>query len=119
MTDILSSSRASGALGFLRRAEALSRHDPEALPLLALRFRDGGAILQVRPDQMGRVSDALSSGAHFLFEQEFKLHLFGSEYPYPRPGARWQSWPALVRSCCRSCWCWDWARVLPRSVSFA
>lgn len=27
----------------------------------------------------------LSSGAHYLFEEEFRLHLFGAEVPFPMP----------------------------------
>jgi putative oxidoreductase len=84
MTDILSSSRASGALGFLRRAEALIAKVPEALPLLALRFAIAVPFFKSGLTKWDGFL-TLSSGAHFLFEQEFKLHLFGSEYPYPAP----------------------------------
>ena len=84
MTDIVTSSRATGAIGILRRAEALIAMIPEALPLLALRFAIAVPFFKSGLTKWDGFL-TLSSGAHFLFEQEFKLHLFGSEYPYPAP----------------------------------
>ena len=75
---------AGGILGAVARLEALLAAIPQSLPLLALRvalaipfFKSGmtkwDGFLQ------------LSGGAVYLFTQEFKLHVFGSEIPYPFP----------------------------------
>jgi putative oxidoreductase len=63
-----------------RRLAAL----PSSLPLLALRF-----ALAV-PFFMSGLTKwdgwfELSLGARYLFEQEFRLHILGGEYPYPAP----------------------------------
>jgi putative oxidoreductase len=59
---------------------------PPSLPLLALR-----AAIAVPFFKSGLTKWdgflTLSTGAHFLFEQEFRLHILGSEYPYPYPDA--------------------------------
>lgn len=76
--------RPSGIPGVVRRAEALLAAVPQSLVLLVVRvalavpfFKSGltkwDGFLQ------------LSSGAVYLFTQEFKLHIFGSEIPYPFP----------------------------------
>ena len=73
-----------GMLGAVARLEALLAAIPQSLPLLALRvalavpfFKSGltkwDGFLQ------------LSGGAVYLFTQEFKLHIFGAEIPYPYP----------------------------------
>ena len=77
-------SQPSGLLRLFQRMEALPAAIPQSLPLLALRvalavpfFKSGltkwDGFLQ------------LSSGAVYLFTQEFKLHILGSEIPYPFP----------------------------------
>lgn len=54
----------------------------------------------------------LKDTAIYLFADEFKLHLPGGPYPFPRP-----PWSRLRRAaakcCCRCCWCWAWARAWP------
>lgn len=66
------------------RLEALAGAIPQWLPLLALRF-----ALAIPFYRSGLTKwDGflhLSGGAEFLFVQEFKLHIFGGEYPYPFP----------------------------------
>ena len=47
-------------------------------------IRAGRAVLVFGPDQVGRLSE-LSFGAKTLFAEEFKLHIFGAEIPYPAP----------------------------------
>lgn len=65
-------------------AEALFAAIPRALPLLALRvalaipFYNSGLT---KWDGFLNLSD----GARFLFEEEFRLHLFGSQFAYPFP----------------------------------
>ena len=84
MTEIASTDRPSGPIGLLLRAEALIAKVPEALPLLALRFAIAVPFFKSGLTKWDGFL-TLSSGAHFLFEQEFKLHILGSEYPYPAP----------------------------------
>lgn len=54
----------------------------------------------------------LSVGTQFLFEEQFKLHIFGNLYGSPLP-IRSPFSSAVRRSCFRSC-CW---RALPRALS--
>jgi putative oxidoreductase len=68
----------------LRRGETVLASIPAALPLLALRvalavpfFKSGLTKWNGFP--------TLSDGAVFLFTQEFRLHVFGRQYPYPAP----------------------------------
>lgn len=71
-------------LAAIARAEALLAAIPPALPLLALR------VALAVPFFLSGLTKwdgflTLSAGAHFLFEEEFRLHLFGAAYPYPFP----------------------------------
>jgi putative oxidoreductase len=84
MTDIASTPHTTRLVGLLRRAEGLIASIPEALPLLALRLAIAVPFFKSGLTKWDGFL-TLSSGAHFLFEQEFKLHIFGSEYPYPAP----------------------------------
>ncbi|MDQ6436133.1 DoxX family protein [Mesorhizobium sp. LHD-90] len=84
MTDIPSADRSGGPIRLMRQAEALIAKVPEALPLLALRFAIAVPFFKSGLTKWDGFF-ALSGGARFLFEQEFKLHIFGSEYPYPAP----------------------------------
>lgn len=75
-----------GLLALIERANALLASVPPSLPLLALRF-----ALAV-PFFLSGLTKwdgflTLSTGAHFLFEEEFRLHVFGSEIAYPFPTA--------------------------------
>jgi putative oxidoreductase len=74
----------TGARALWLKAESMLAAIPQWLPLLALRvalavpfYRSGltkwDGFLQ------------LSGGAEFLFAAEFKLHIFGQQYPYPFP----------------------------------
>lgn len=68
----------------LRGIEAALAALPAALPLLLLRlalavpFFKSGLTKWDGPFQ-------LSAGARYLFAEEFRLHLFGAEIPYPAP----------------------------------
>lgn len=84
MSDIASTPRTTRLIGLLRRAEALIAAIPEALPLLALRFAIAVPFFKSGLTKWDGFL-TLSPGARFLFEQEFRLHIFGSEYPYPAP----------------------------------
>jgi putative oxidoreductase len=88
MTDMAETALGEGSriLAPVRRAEGWLAAIPAALPLLALRlalavpfYRSGltkwDGFLQ------------LSGGAQYLFGQEFKLHIFSAQYPYPFPMA--------------------------------
>lgn len=57
---------------------------PAALPLLALRVAIAVPFFKSGLTKWDGFLH-LSDGARFLFEQEFKLHLFGSQFPYPFP----------------------------------
>lgn len=74
----------SGFRSLPGRAEALLASVPQSLPLLVMRialaipfFKSGltkwDGFLQI------------SGGAVYLFTEEFKLHIFGSQIPYPFP----------------------------------
>ncbi len=66
------------------RAERWIAAIPQWLPLLALRL-----ALAVPFFKSGLTKwdgfFTLSAGARFLFEQEFRLHIFGMQYAYPAP----------------------------------
>jgi putative oxidoreductase len=70
--------------GGIARIEALVQAIPQSLPLLALRV-----ALAVPFFKSGMTKWAgflqLSDGARYLFTEEFRLHLFGAEVPYPFP----------------------------------
>ncbi|MBB4574590.1 DoxX family protein [Rhizobium lentis] len=68
----------------ITRAEGLLASIPQALPLLALRFALAVPFFKSGLTKWDGFL-TLSPGARFLFEQEFKFHVFGSEIPYPFP----------------------------------
>lgn len=73
--------------GFRRRlaqAEGLAAAIPRSLPLLALRFALAVPFWKSGMTKWNGFLQ-LSDGAVYLFTQEFRLHLFGAEYPYPLP----------------------------------
>lgn len=76
--------RPSGFLGLVERAEALLAAIPQWLPLLALRFAIAVPFFKSGLTKWDGFLQ-LSSGAVYLFTQEFRLHLFGSEIAYPFP----------------------------------
>lgn len=83
--DVASSRSLSATLASLHpRAERLLASIPQSIPLLALR-----AALAIPFFKSGLTKWdgflTLSPGARYLFEMEFKLHIFGSQFPYPMP----------------------------------
>ncbi|WP_455274444.1 DoxX family protein [Rhizobium herbae] len=78
--------RGSGAAlaSLIIRAEGMLAAIPQSLPLLALRLALAIPFFKSGVTKWDGFL-TLSSGARFLFEQEFKLHIFGSEIPYPFP----------------------------------
>lgn len=86
MTEMMRTAepRASGPLAIVRGAERALAAIPEALPLLALRV-----ALAVPFYKSGLTKWdgflTLSNGARYLFTEEFRLHIFGAQYPYPAP----------------------------------
>lgn len=86
-TKLTSTNRPIAVLAALiMRAEGLLASIPRSLPLLALRFALAVPFFKSGLTKWDGFL-TLSSGARFLFEQEFKLHIFGSEIPYPFPVA--------------------------------
>ncbi|MBT9371206.1 DoxX family protein [Rhizobium sp. CSW-27] len=84
-TDIASSRRRGAALVQLHdRAEGLLAAIPPSLPLLALRIALAIPFFNSGLTKWDGFL-TLSNGARYLFEEEFRLHLFGGEFPYPLP----------------------------------
>ena len=73
-----------GIFGTIVRLEGLLGAIPHSLPLLALRFALAVPFFKSGLTKWDGFLQ-LSSGAQYLFTQEFKLHVFGAEYPYPFP----------------------------------
>ncbi|MBY3091732.1 DoxX family protein [Rhizobium laguerreae] len=86
MTVERASSRGLGIalVSLHHRAEHLLSLNPQSLPLLALRI---GLAIPFFKSGLTKWDGflTLSTGARFLFEQEFKLHIFGSQFSYPMP----------------------------------
>lgn len=80
------SSHGSGAAlaALITRTAGLLASVPPSLPLLALRFALAIPFFKSGLTKWDGFL-TLSQGARYLFEQEFKLHVFGSEFPYPFP----------------------------------
>jgi putative oxidoreductase len=78
--------RGSGAAlaSLVARAEGLLASVPQSLPLLALRLALAIPFFKSGLTKWDGFL-TLSQGARYLFEQEFKLHIFGSAIPYPFP----------------------------------
>ncbi|UXS01063.1 DoxX family protein [Agrobacterium tumefaciens] len=84
-TDLASTRSLGGALTALHRhVECLLASIPQSLPLLALRL---GLAVPFFKSGLTKWDGflTLSTGARYLFEQEFRLHIFGSLIPYPMP----------------------------------
>lgn len=73
-----------GLPALIERANALLASIPPSLPLLVLRFALAVPFFQSGLTKWDGFL-TLSAGAHFLFEEEFRLHIFGSEIAYPFP----------------------------------
>jgi putative oxidoreductase len=86
MSTELAASRGLGSIlaALHRQAECLLSSIPRSLPLLALRL---GLAIPFFKSGLTKWDGFLnlSTGARYLFEQEFKLHIFGSQFPYPMP----------------------------------
>ncbi|MGE0500101.1 MAG: DoxX family protein [Rhizobiaceae bacterium] len=74
----------SGLAGWIARADGMLAAIPPALPLLALRVALAVPFWRSGMTKWDGFLQ-LSGGAQFLFGQEFKLHIFGAQYPYPFP----------------------------------
>jgi putative oxidoreductase len=68
----------------LARAERWLASIPQSLPLLALRIALAVPFYKSGMTKWDGFLQ-LSGGAEFLFTSEFKLHIFGQQYPYPFP----------------------------------
>ena len=68
----------------LHRAEAMLAAIPKSLPLLALRFALAVPFFRSGLTKWDGFLQ-LSSGAKYLFQQEFKLHILGGQFAYPLP----------------------------------
>jgi putative oxidoreductase len=68
----------------LARVERWLAAIPQALPLLALRFALAVPFYRSGLTKWDGFLQ-LSGGAEFLFASEFRLHIFGQQYPYPFP----------------------------------
>jgi putative oxidoreductase len=68
----------------LARAERWFASIPQSLPLLALRVALAVPFYKSGMTKWDGFLQ-LSGGAEFLFASEFKLHIFGQQYPYPFP----------------------------------
>ncbi|MDZ7926685.1 MAG: DoxX family protein [Agrobacterium sp.] len=84
-TELASTRSLGGSVTALHRhAEGLLASTPQSLPLLALRI---GLAIPFFKSGLTKWDGflTLSTGARYLFEEEFKLHIFGSQIPYPMP----------------------------------
>lgn len=88
MTDMVEATAGGGdkVLAMVRCAETLIAAIPAALPLLALRLALAVPFYKSGLTKWDGFLQ-LSGGAQYLFGQEFKLHIFGMQYPYPFPTA--------------------------------
>jgi len=84
MTDMTSQGRLGGPIAIVASADRLLAAVPQALPLLALRVALAVPFWRSGLTKWDGFLD-LSDGAEFLFAAEFRLHIFGAEYPYPFP----------------------------------
>jgi putative oxidoreductase len=82
MTNDVTFAATPGSL--LARAEGWLSAIPRSLPLLALRLALAVPFYKSGMTKWDGFLQ-LSGGAEFLFGSEFKLHIFGSQYPYPFP----------------------------------
>lgn len=76
--------RPSGIRGLAARIEAMLGKVPASLPLLALRLAIAVPFFKSGLTKWDGFLQ-LSNGARYLFTEEFKLHILGSEIPYPFP----------------------------------
>lgn len=72
------------APGWIGRADGFAAAIPPAVPLLALRIALAVPFFRSGLTKWDGFLN-LSLATHFLFSNEFKLHLFGHAYAYPFP----------------------------------
>lgn len=84
MTDQTHTARRARAAGLLARAEGWMAAIPVSVPLLALRLALAVPFYKSGLTKWDGFLQ-LSGGAQFLFASEFRLHVLGSQYPYPFP----------------------------------
>ena len=77
-------SQRSGWWAGVGRVESLLAAIPASLPLLALRFALAVPFFKSGLTKWDGFLQ-LSAGAQFLFTEEFRLHILGSEIPFPFP----------------------------------
>lgn len=74
----------AGVWGLVTRVESMLGKVPASLPLLALRLAIAVPFFKSGLTKWDGFLQ-LSNGARYLFTEEFKLHILGSEIPYPFP----------------------------------
>ncbi len=84
MTDETTLAAPATGEGLLARAEGWMAAIPRSLPLLALRVALAVPFYKSGLTKWDGFLQ-LSGGAEFLFTQEFRLHILGSQYAYPFP----------------------------------
>lgn len=83
-TDPMALQPAGRAPNLIQRLDGAIAAIPAALPLLALRVALAVPFFKSGLTKWDGFL-TLSNGARFLFTQEFSLHIFGQQYPYPAP----------------------------------
>jgi len=78
--------RPSPLLAAITRGQGMLAAIPASIPLLALRVALAVPFFKSGLTKWDGFL-TLSAGANYLFQEEFKLHIFGSQFPYPFPGA--------------------------------
>lgn len=74
----------AGVWGLVTRVESMLGKVPASLPLLALRLAIAVPFFKSGLTKWDGFLQ-LSNGARYLFTEEFRLHILGSEIPYPFP----------------------------------
>ena len=80
------SSRRSGLFGLIERANGLLAAIPASLVSLVLRIAVAVPFFKSGLTKWDGFLQ-LSSSAEYLFAEEFRLHVFGAQIPYPAPSA--------------------------------
>ena len=73
-----------GIVGLVVQANTLLASIPQSLAMLALRFALAVPFFKSGLTKWDGFLQ-LSSGAQYLFQEEFKLNLFGGQYAFPMP----------------------------------
>ncbi len=75
-----------GIVGLISQANAILAATPVSLASLALRFALAVPFFKSGLTKWDGFLQ-LSGGASYLFQEEFKLHIFGAQYGFPMPTA--------------------------------